>query len=259
MCLFFLKLLDTCIRPTSLSDILTPCSSLLSRALCLAMDALRLQPWPTNTVFTSCRNSSTRKCRITLSCTRCGAHRPCSGTHSLKKVSSMKALSSVGTLGLTRFSRRCCRWQRNWAVTSHDRSRRSSTLRDGALYIAALQQVLFNTAVPFSRQRCVVRIFLRLLCTWVSSVLLVQLDLLRHWNESTDCKDVSTSIRRSSMRILRDGEMDCAGCPQCGVHLAQKSELRVHQISHEPQLRTKIRAELTSNLSSTSASDKNPS
>ena len=61
------------------------------------------------------------------------------------------------------------------------------------------------------------------------------------------------------MRILRDGEMDCAGCPQCGVHLAQKSELRAHQISHEPQLRTKIRAELTSNLSSTSASDKNPS
>ena len=55
------------------------------------------------------------------------------------------------------------------------------------------------------------------------------------------------------------GEMDCAGCPQCGVHLAQKSELRAHQISHEPQLRTKIRAELTSNLSSTSASDKNPS
>ena len=46
---------------------------------------------------------------------------------------------------------------------------------------------------------------------------LVQFDLLKHWNESTDCKDVSTSIRRSSMRILRDGEMDCAGCPQCGV------------------------------------------
>ena len=59
------------------------------------------------------------------------------------------------------------------------------------------------------------------------------------------------------MRILRNGEMDCAECPQCGVHLAQKSELRAHQISHEPQLRTKIRAELTSNLSSTSASDKN--
>ena len=58
------------------------------------------------------------------------------------------------------------------------------------------------------------------------------------------------------MRILRDGEMDCVGCPLCGVHLAQKSELRAHQISHEPQLRTKIRAELTSNLSSTSASDK---
>ena len=51
------------------------------------------------------------------------------------------------------------------------------------------------------------------------------------------------------MRILRDGEMDCAECPQCGVHLAQKSQLRAHQISHEPQLRTKIRAELTSNLS----------
>ena len=117
-----------------------------------------------------------------------------------------------------------------------------------SVYIAALQQIILNAAVPFSRQRCVVRIFLRLPRTWVLSVLLVQLDLLRHWNESTDCKDVSTSIRRSSMGILRDGEMDCAGCPQCGVHLAQKSELSSHQISLQPQLRTKIRAELSSNL-----------
>ena len=30
--------------------------------------------------------------------------------------------------------------------------------RWSSVYIAALQQVLFNTAVPFSRQRCVVRI-----------------------------------------------------------------------------------------------------
>ena len=62
------------------------------------------------------------------------------------------------------------------------------------------------------------------------SVLLVQLDLLRHWNESTDYKDVSTSIRRSSMRILRDGD---------GLR-------GVTPVRGSP--RTKIRAELSSNL-----------
>ena len=71
-----------------------------------------------------------------------------------------------------------------------------------------------------------VKIFLRLPRTWVLSVLLVQLDLLRHWNESTDGKD-SKELDENFER-WRDG-------------LRGVSPVRCSP-------RTKIRAEFSSNL-----------
>ena len=76
--------------------------------------------------------------------------------------------------------------------------------------------------LPFELELCTLRLCSRL-SSMPSPILettmrgLLQLDLLKHWNESTDCKDVSTSIQRSSMRILRDGERWIArGVPSAG-------------------------------------------
>ena len=84
--------------------------------------------------------------------------------------------------------------------------------------IGILESGLGPENLPFEPELCTLRLCSRL-SSMPSPILettmrgLLQLDLLKHWNESTHCKDVSTSIQRSSMRILRDGEMDHAECP----------------------------------------------